>query len=81
MGALSDRQYQSARRVRPGRVVTDERLGTKHAEEYATAVVGPDGETLGRTQEELMDELIHQVKRLVLAMEMAFDMEVPEEIS
>jgi hypothetical protein len=45
VGSLSSRQFGTHRRVRPGRVVPDERGVLQH-EEYATAVVGLDGEPI-----------------------------------
>lgn len=75
-GTLGDRHYQSYRLVQPGRRVlvahpleyTDKRGGDQ-AEEYAIAVVGPDGGGIEvMSLAELMGELIYELRALRVAM-------------
>lgn len=75
MGALTDRQFQSYRRVRPGAKDIDDDGVAKHAQ-YAQAVVGADGTPLVADLPDLITLLILEQRRTNRLLELAFGTEV-----
>lgn len=63
--SLGDRQFESARRVRPGRLVPNRRSASHvlHSEEYATAVVDADGKPLALAIENLLEAILMEQRR------------------
>ena len=73
--SLTDRQYQAFRRVRPGRSVS-EADGSRHAEQYATAVVDPDGLPVVADIPLLLSQMLLELRRLNLQLALLSGVEV-----
>ncbi len=73
--SLGDRQFESFRRVQPGRVVKNRTGEASHHEEYAIAVVGVDGESLPLTTEQLLGQLVLEQRLTNLLLTKIADME------
>ena len=73
--SLNDRQYQAFRRVRPGRQIS-EADGSRHAEQYATAVSDADGNPVIADVPTLLRELILETRRTNLFLQMLTGQEV-----
>lgn len=61
---LTDRQFETLRRVQPDRLAPNRGGSQYHYEEYATAVVDPDGNPIVSPVEQLLLELIIEVRAL-----------------
>lgn len=70
--SLKDKEYESYRRVSPGRV-TDVRgrPGALEHEEYAQAVVGSDGAEISMGVEALLGEMLYELRMLRVSMTLA----------
>ena len=75
MGALTDRQFQSYRRVRPGAKEVDDDGIAKHSQ-YAVAVTGVAGGSLVGDLPDLITLLILEQRRTNRLLELAFGTEV-----
>ena len=62
--SLSDRHFESYRRVLPRRLVWNRDQLARHHEEYAQAVVDKDGGPIGKTTEELLSEVLLELRSL-----------------
>ena len=76
MASLGDRNFQSFRRVWPGRTTTDPDLDSRHREEYAQAVVAPDGGPITGNVEGVLGEILVQLKMLNMQMRFLTNEEV-----
>ncbi len=76
MGTLNDRQFQSYRKSRPGRVVVDK---TPHREEFAQAVVDADGAPLADPLTDLLSQMLAEQRRTNLLLQILTGEEVPAE--
>lgn len=75
--SLSDRQFETYRRVSPGRLIRNRGDAARHKEEYATAVVGIDGSpVVPYVLEDLMEMLLLEQRRTNLLLEMLTGQEV-----
>ena len=69
--SLGNRQFQSLRRVQPNRLVDNSDGAGRHHEEYAVAVVDPEGSGIGQTTEELLGEILLELRALRTGMILA----------
>ena len=69
MGALADKQFQSYRRVSPGKTVSrGSDLPGQELQEYAAAAVNPDGTAIATSTDQLLLEILLELKALRLGM-------------
>ena len=64
----ADRELQESRRVRRGRVV-DVETGQRYREEYAKAVVGPDGEPITYDIQEVLVDIRDNLRKVLMHLE------------
>ena len=74
--SLSDREFESKRRVRPDRLVRNRTGGGQHHEEYAVAVVDEDGQPLGVTTSEVLLSLLWETRRTNMLLQLLTGKEV-----
>ena len=63
MASLTDRTFQSYRRVRPGRI-TDDPDKARHPEEYAVAVTSADGTPIVADVPILLQAILLELQRM-----------------
>lgn len=76
MATLRDRQFQTTRVVRPGRTVEDKFGEKRFAEEAATAVVSPDGDSILEDASSLLRLLLLETRRTNALLELLVGEEV-----
>ena len=74
--SLSDRHFESYRRVQPGRLAPNRLGGGQHHEEYAQAVVGIDGEPVALTTEQMLLALLWETRRTNMLLQLLTGKEV-----
>ena len=82
--SLSDRQFESYRRIAPDRVVKNRKDPGFHSEEYAQAVVGVDGLSIDIRVLELLHQLLdsQRVTNIILqAIAEDQNIELPSELT